>query len=535
MVDQSSLEKNSQKKLLHQMIFLLASIVAYLVVTIVVVYFMNLKSGYHIDEIYSHGLANNHFVPFLRNQGEWLDSSIFTHYLTVQETQTFRYDSVFYNQSVDVHPPLFYVLLHTISSFFPNVFSKWFGLSINLVFYLGTLVALQHQLFKVTKNKWVALIGMLFFGLSLGAISNALFIRMYMMQTFFTICLLNSTLTWINPNKITTKAVFLHILVLILGSLTHYYFFIYAFLLVATLSIVYLIRRKWKMMWLFGAISLLGILVSYLMFPAMVEQLISSDRGVQSSDGLTWNIENYIKYLNIIAEQLFSGYLLVYVLLIFATLVFLVYGLLKIKKSGNKSYFQLNKLIDLIIIFIPVYLSLTVIQLVAPYQTDRYVFYLMPIIVSSSVVFIFQVFKNQGKSVYTPIILLVVTLFISVAGLKNEKPGYLYRHVNEIMEIVEEHKAEDVLMINHEIWRMHDYIYELLTFEKGIYPLVVNEASPDLFPEDERISNSQNLFVYIDTKLDQEKILKILKNKYGFSKSEQLYRRSYGFAYELSK
>ena len=289
------------------------------------------------------------------------------------------------------------------------------------------------------------------------------------------------------------------------------------------------------MMWGFGGFSLLGILFSYGLFPEMVEQLISSDRGLQSSEGLSWNIENYIKYLNIIAEQLFSGYLLVYVLLVLANLVFIFNGLFRIKKSGSKSYFQVNKLIDLIIIFIPLYLCLTVIQLVAPYQTDRYVFYLMPIIVSSSVIFIFQFFKNHGKSVYTPTILLVVTLFISVAGLKNQKPDYLYRHVNEIMEIVEEHKTEDVLIINHEIWRMHDYIYELLVFEKGIYPLVMSEVYQDLFPEDERISNTQNLFVYIDTKLDQEKVLEILKNKYGFSKSEQLYGRSYGFAYELSK
>ena len=54
----------------------------------------------------------------------------------------FDYASVYYNQTQDVHPPLFYFLLHTVCSLFPGSFTKWTGLGMNFVLLGGTLAAL---------------------------------------------------------------------------------------------------------------------------------------------------------------------------------------------------------------------------------------------------------------------------------------------------------------------------------------------------------------------------------------------------------
>ena len=60
----------------------------------------------------------------------------FMDYFTVQRGHEFDYATVWKNQSEDVHPPLYYVFVHTISSFFPGSFSKWFGLAVNILFYI---------------------------------------------------------------------------------------------------------------------------------------------------------------------------------------------------------------------------------------------------------------------------------------------------------------------------------------------------------------------------------------------------------------
>lgn len=78
------------------------------------------KEGFFLDEIYSYGLANSSYVPFLSwlHGGEQvangkLPEAVFTqseflNYVAPQESTRFDYASVYYNQTQDVHPPLFY-------------------------------------------------------------------------------------------------------------------------------------------------------------------------------------------------------------------------------------------------------------------------------------------------------------------------------------------------------------------------------------------------------------------------------------------
>ena len=47
--------------------------------------------------------------------------------------------------NMDVHPPLFYIVLHTICSCFSGSFSKWFGIIPN-IFYYGITTILGHRI-----------------------------------------------------------------------------------------------------------------------------------------------------------------------------------------------------------------------------------------------------------------------------------------------------------------------------------------------------------------------------------------------------
>ena len=73
------------------------------------------KQGTHSDELWSYGLANSYYKPFIYLEdgiyqddytggyegsdiaNKWIDGCVMNDYLTVQEGQRFSYDSVYHN------------------------------------------------------------------------------------------------------------------------------------------------------------------------------------------------------------------------------------------------------------------------------------------------------------------------------------------------------------------------------------------------------------------------------------------------------
>lgn len=157
---------------------------------LVMIFFVNQKEGYHCDEIFSFGssnsefnnkywsyrkdaginklvkeeiVENNNIVESLKQlkyyfvdhpeerekyenrveeelpEQSWRTREEAQNYVKAQDNR-FNYISVYYNQIQDVHPPLFYMLIHTVSSIFNNTFSKYIIFSINIVFFIGTCI-----------------------------------------------------------------------------------------------------------------------------------------------------------------------------------------------------------------------------------------------------------------------------------------------------------------------------------------------------------------------------------------------------------
>ena len=84
------------------------------------------KTGENADEVRSYGLANSYYQPYIFmdddlktiNFGKWMDGQVLRNYITVQEGERFSYDSVISNMKKDMHPSLYFMVLHTICSFF---------------------------------------------------------------------------------------------------------------------------------------------------------------------------------------------------------------------------------------------------------------------------------------------------------------------------------------------------------------------------------------------------------------------------------
>jgi len=90
---------------------------------IVLFYYGSRKAGFHEDELYSYYSSNKTAGLFV-NDREWTTGESFRNELVVLPGEQFRYGVVKQMQSWDVHPPLYYYLLHTVCSLTSGIFSK---------------------------------------------------------------------------------------------------------------------------------------------------------------------------------------------------------------------------------------------------------------------------------------------------------------------------------------------------------------------------------------------------------------------------
>ena len=160
--------------------------VVLLLVLIVCLHFCFWKSGMFIDEIYTYGLSNSHYMPFIghgdhdRIEEQIITRDDFYDYLAVTDSEPgFDFGSVYYNQVQDVHPPLYYWLLNVCSSLARDQFSKWIGLIPDLILYLGVLVLLYALGMELFDHRAVSATTALLYGLSQVGLSTMLMIRMF--------------------------------------------------------------------------------------------------------------------------------------------------------------------------------------------------------------------------------------------------------------------------------------------------------------------------------------------------------------------
>lgn len=269
------------------------------------------KGGYYIDEMSSYGLSNGYYCPFLQDtegyMNHWHEPSFYMNWLTTSEEDRFCYGSVYDNQANDVHPPFYYFLLHTICSLFPNIFSKWFGLLPNVIFFGLTVFCLFLLSKKLLGDNKLSLVPPLLYGFSVGGLSTAVYIRMYMMLTFWGILFLYLAVLLLEdkPKYLATFAT------VFAGGMTQYYFWILAFFATGTAAIWNLCRKKWKSTILFATTVLAGVVAGMLFFPASVTNLFFGTRTSEIVDNVNAGLRVFLRrmdvFLRIIGKELFLG------------------------------------------------------------------------------------------------------------------------------------------------------------------------------------------------------------------------------------
>lgn len=386
-------------------------------------YYSCVKETTHCDEIWSFGLANSFYEPFIYGETlddnlkihQWQDGSVFSDYITVNEGERFRYDSVWYNQSMDMHPPLYYAILHTICSFFPGKFSYWFGFVINIAVLLVGLIFLTKAAFIMTKSKFFSWLACAFWGFSIGFINVGTFVRMYAMMTMFSILFIYGHIRLYYGEGSTKSNLIRIAFFTFFGALTHHFFLVGAFIIAACFCFYYLFKKQFKLMLEYGCTLAGAVLLSIAAFPATIDHLFldSEERMLYAMPFFSGFRTCIHLVLNSLMGVTISSYssgvyayfiiALVFIVAIIIPLCFLFHKeewfkrlLAKIKEIGlsirqNFNFMLFFMLIGMIFVMSVISVSVNINTMNG--YTDRYLFFIMPWAVLFLIVMLSYVLK----------------------------------------------------------------------------------------------------------------------------------------------
>lgn len=235
------------------MVRVITAVIILLQLVNIIYVFENDKQGQHSDELWVYGLANSQNGPHIFMdadtgetiyENEWINGDVFKEYLTVSEDSRFDYGTVISNLKKDTAPPLYCILLHTVSSIFPGEYSAWYGLVINLVAFVVAQIFIYMLVRRLTNDDKWALLAVVLYGFSVGAVSTVIFIRHYMLLTLFGVMTAYyHYMVLCSKTENRSYGAYIGLVVSVLGgALSHYFYIVF----LAGFALMYLIYMGLK-------------------------------------------------------------------------------------------------------------------------------------------------------------------------------------------------------------------------------------------------------------------------------------------------
>ena len=451
-------------------------IVSLLLIVVTMFVFIGQKEGFHEDEIYSYGSSNSKYSDIFYASGDrdatnrvvneyiiedtfdetyenykyykkhpdefkaieeekikselpiWKTRDEARDYLIVSEDEISNYISPYYHQTRDVHPPLFYFLVHFVSSLFAGTFTKYSIFIINIVFLLATCLMLKKILLLYNRKKLI-IPATLLYGLSMGAISMTIFLRMYSMLTFFITLYFYITLKIVkNDFKITKGLAVLLVLTTVLGFLTQYYFCIFA-LPVFLLIVVRMINlKKVKSLIAYIINHITSAVIGILLFPSAIDHIFNSSRGIGSTSGLS-----FFTQFEVMIGRITYAFSLHRVIGVALFLMIVAYIFIRCIEKNDSPEEKSVKLFNILLFVVPIVVYIALVSKLSPNLDEktmiRYITPVLPVMTISFLVFIekllfsLNLFKENTKN----IIIYAIVLIMTLSGFIASSPCYLYR------------------------------------------------------------------------------------------------------------
>ena len=473
--------------------------------------FISQKQGYHMDEILSFQLGNAEYNPWIvptqpegrlakfihneidgENLGEtignvadtifdvlenrrnskllgyradvyeepiWIDRETFVDYVTVDTSDDFNYLSVYFNVKDDNHPPVHFMLLHTMSSLFKGKVLPFMGCMINvaavlgicaLFMKLGTLLEMYLTGFWSEHGKKLGVLAALLYGVSGGAVATTLLIRMYGVMTFFCVALAYIALKKYLEKSFEKNNLRL-ILVTMFGFWTQYFFLFYCILLTVVLCLLLWREKRMRELFVYVRSNVIAAIIGVVIWPFSISHVLSSGRGVEAienlGNGMGEFLARIVSFGRLLLERCFGQEL-------FGVVVLIV----SLALAGYTSK-KVNRKV-LLILFAPAVGYYLLAAKVSPFMVDRYIMPVFPFVMLLVAMAICLMCAKKKLALGIAVLCMVV----SVLGYDG---SYLYRGYVKQLAVAKEY-ADYPCICLYEGYGFYDNVLEFAEYEKTL-------------------------------------------------------------------
>lgn len=552
-----------------------------IVITIQSIYFGFRKEGYHLDEMYSYGLANSNYLPFMhmgdsgaydvadfmheygtgnnpieffRNLGNgvvdfskahfrfsnmemydpyqsaqivsndtktttWLTGQYFQDYLSVQEGERFNIASVYYNQRGDVHPPFYYLLLNVVSSIFAGQFSKWFAFAVNYLVLMITLILLYRMVRNHLGNYCTAMTTVAIYGLGSGFLTTMVFFRMYATLTMWTVALCYFHLYLQKRDFVMTKRKRRALTALVFfGYYTQYFFVVYAGVMMLTV-VGYLLRKKRaKEIWGYVRAYVSAAVIGVVVWPFSIKHIFFGYRGADVRSSLMSGNSLY-KVKRMLNEIAENCFGGSRVLIY----VLICAGIAAYIVNAIRGYRRTGRkpaVMRYLILFLPASIYFILISMSVTILVERYVMNIMPFVA----VFVGLLFGYIGRQI--PKVNMSKASFATATVLSLGFCAFTCGLVKapEYLTIDKQEKinvpAETVCVyvMPDDYWT--EFHKDAVVLSQCDSVAIVYESNLD-FLKDYQYKQGQTVMVYLNPYIDQAKVLETVRENMGITHLKQ--------------
>ncbi len=515
--------KSKKKEVALIIIFLIIQSIMYVLVG------MN-KSYIHIDEAYSYGLSNYNRVEIEDNAdffNNWHNKEYYEDYLSVQKKEAGNFAPVYENQKNDVHPPLYYVFLRIAMEFTIGHFSKWTGITLNIIIYAFITVFMYVILKKLLQNednfKIKSMILAFMSSIILASLSNVIYIRMYALLTLEILITILLHIKLLESEKINFKLLLGIGLAVLTGILTHYYYLLYLVIVYFIFFIKLIKEKKLKELGYYTATIIISGILSLIIFPYSIEHIFFGYRG----QGALSNFSNIKEILPGIKEQIrnlnyYVFHKLMYVILGIMLAVF-VYN--KIRKKSMCKLSKMEKEI-LMIIILPSLFFFFVSTIASPWKVLRYFVPICGLVFVFVIYWFYRLLRTAFNEKITNIVMCILFCGILVAPFTFKlEPELLYKDNKELVQELEgELNLPTIYLYNSQ---NGGFLNDILLFSK------IDESyiAKDMECTEENIQGivkdkdiTKGIILFINDEQDKETLTETVKEALDFTNYEHLQR-----------
>lgn len=544
---------------------------------------VSFKEGYHMDELLSFELADARYNPWivptqpegrlakfvreeiqgdsfgetlmnlkstvtdvLKNRGSskllsykadvyeepaWITSGQFRDYVTVDGRDAFDYLSVYFNVKDDNHPPVHFMLLHTMSSLFPGTLSPWLGCTINLICVgvtLWLLLRLGRQLSEILgmeeQGRLLGILAVLLYGLSTGALASVLLIRMYCLLSCLCVALLSMHVEKWKEHGFDRSNKGL-IAITVLGFLTQYFFLFYCILLAAVTAAGLLCSKRMRELWIYIRSMTLAAVIGLALFPFAIADVFSSGRGVEALDNLASGFAGYgarlLAFARILADRTVGDLLLGAGCV---TAVVLAVVLWYRRHKGQELSMSREVRGILCMLIIPVVGYYLLASRMSPYLVDRYVMPMFPMIALLFALLLCclgkRLAKDSGwKGRLVGIGLMALIIVVQGLRLASYDGEYLYRGYGQQEQLAEEYASLPCICVYAGVG-YYENLPEFMHYDRTL--LVTAEELAERKDVDS-LRMLDRVVVLIKPGVEEETVSSVLRERYGMEPEETLF------------